>query len=64
MQWSVMWVNIWRKQVRYLYPKPLTAGDTIGLVTPSSPMMSGRLEAGISYLEKKGYKTKVGQHVL
>ncbi len=49
--------------MRYSYPEPLTAGDTIGLVTPSSPMMPGRLEAGISYLEEKGFKTKVGRHV-
>ena len=49
--------------MRYLCPEPLTAGDTIGLVTPSSPMMPGRLEAGISYLEQKGFRTKVGRHV-
>jgi muramoyltetrapeptide carboxypeptidase len=49
--------------VRYLYPEPLKVGDTIGLVTPSSPMMAGRLELGISYLERNGYKTKVGRHV-
>lgn len=49
--------------MRYLYPEPLIAGDTIGLVTPSSPMMPGRLEAGIDYLKEKGFKTKVGRHV-
>lgn len=49
--------------MHYCYPEPLTAGDTIGLVTPSSPMMSGRLEAGIAYLEGKGFKIKVGRHV-
>lgn len=49
--------------MRYLYPEPLSSGDTIGLVTPSSPMMPGRLEAGIAYLEEKGFKTKVGRHV-
>ena len=30
----------------YIYPMPLTKGDTIGLITPSSPLMQGRLEAG------------------
>ena len=49
--------------MHYLYPEPLKAGDTIGLVTPSSPMMPGRLEAGISYLEEKGFKVKLGNHI-
>jgi len=49
--------------VHYLYPEKLKVGDTIGLVTPSSPMMTGRLELGISYLERNGYKAKVGAHV-
>lgn len=42
--------------------KPLKTGDTIGLVTPSSPLMPGRLEAGILYFENKGFKVKVGRH--
>ncbi|MFU7598134.1 S66 peptidase family protein [Legionella pneumophila] len=42
---------------------PLRIGDTIGLITPSSPMMPGRLESGISYLQQKGFKVKVGKHV-
>lgn len=46
-----------------IYPKPLKPGDTIGLVTPSSPMFPGRLEAGSAYLKEKGYKIKVGRHV-
>ena len=41
----------------------LKPGDTIGLITPSSPMMPGRLESGILYLEQKGFKVKVGNHV-
>lgn len=49
--------------MHYLYPEPLASGDSIGLVTPSSPMMPGRLEAGMAYLEEKGFKTKVGRHV-
>jgi muramoyltetrapeptide carboxypeptidase len=46
-----------------IIPPPLKTGDTIGLITPSSPMQDGRLELGIHYLEKKGFKTKVGQYV-
>ncbi len=42
---------------------PLKIGDTIGLITPSSPMMPGRLESGISYLQQKGFKVKVGKHL-
>jgi muramoyltetrapeptide carboxypeptidase len=45
------------------YPDPLKPGDTIGLITPSSPMMPGRLEAAISYLEQKGFKVKLGAHL-
>ncbi|MBP9778002.1 MAG: LD-carboxypeptidase [Rickettsiaceae bacterium] len=37
-------------------------GDTIGLITPSSPLFPGRLEAGIAYFEKKGFKVKVGKN--
>lgn len=44
-------------------PPSLVLGDTIGLVTPSSPMQEGRLELGVRYLEQKGFKTKVGSHV-
>jgi muramoyltetrapeptide carboxypeptidase len=46
----------------YVYPMPLTKGDTIGLITPSSPLMQGRLEAGIQYFEKQGFKVKLGRH--
>jgi muramoyltetrapeptide carboxypeptidase len=47
----------------YICPPPLTKGDTIGLVTPSSPMFPGRLEAGVSYLKKKGFKVQLGLHL-
>ncbi|KTC78871.1 muramoyltetrapeptide carboxypeptidase [Legionella cherrii] len=49
--------------MRYLYPEPIKPGDTIGLVTPSSPMIPDLLEVGISYLEQKGFQVKLGQHV-
>src|SRR5690242_20588357 len=47
----------------YVYPPPLKIGSTIGLVTPSSPMLPGRLEAGIAYLQNKGFKVKLGNHI-
>ncbi|KTD56003.1 muramoyltetrapeptide carboxypeptidase [Legionella sainthelensi] len=49
--------------MNYLYPQPLKLGDTIGLITPSSPMLPGLLEKGTFYLQQKGFKVKVGQHV-
>lgn len=47
----------------YLCPPPLREGDTIGIVTPSSPMQEGRLELGIHYLEQYGFKINMGQHI-
>lgn len=44
-------------------PKPLQKGDTIGLVAPSSPLQPGRLEVGVSYLEKHGFNVKIGKHL-
>ncbi|KTD42180.1 S66 peptidase family protein [Legionella parisiensis] len=49
--------------MQYLYPEPLKPGDTIGLVTPSSPMIPDILEVGIAYLQQKGFQVKLGQHV-
>lgn len=43
-------------EMNYIYPDPLKKGDTIGLITPSSSLMPGRLEAGIHYFEQKGFK--------
>jgi muramoyltetrapeptide carboxypeptidase LdcA involved in peptidoglycan recycling len=39
-------------------PPHLNIGDTIALITPSSPMQSGRLELAIQYFESKGFKVK------
>lgn len=47
----------------YLTSPPLKMGDTIGLITPSSPMMLGRLEAIVAYLEKRGFEVKQGKHL-
>lgn len=44
-------------------PKPLQKGDTIGLVSPSSSLHEGRLELGIEYLQKLGFRVKSGQYV-
>lgn len=46
-----------------LRPPRLRPGDVIGVVAPASPMKHDRLENGIRYLERLGYKTKVGKAV-
>lgn len=46
-----------------IIPKPLSAGDTIGLVSPSSPLQPGALDTGIKYLETMGFKVRLGNHV-
>jgi muramoyltetrapeptide carboxypeptidase len=49
--------------LNFVRPKPLVKGDTIGLYAPSSPMLPGRLEAGVPYLEKLGFKVKLGKNI-
>ena len=48
--------------MNYITPKSLQKGDTIGIITPSSPLMPGRLESGIPYLEHLGFKVKIGNY--
>lgn len=36
--------------MKIICPPPLKLGDTIGLVTPSSPIQEGRLGLGVTYL--------------
>lgn len=47
-----------------MIPPSLKPGDTIGLITPSSPMRPERLELGLNYLKSKGFQVKLGQHML
>lgn len=50
--------------MRIIKPKRLTKKDVIGIISPaSSPDDSTLIEKGITYLEKLGYKVKVGNHV-
>lgn len=41
----------------------LQQGDTIGVISPSSPVKPGSLNVGIHHLNQKGYKVKLGKHV-
>ncbi|HXX65333.1 MAG TPA: LD-carboxypeptidase [Bacteroidota bacterium] len=46
-----------------LFPRSLSKGDLIGIISPGSPLDDlTRLERGIQYLEKLGYRTLVGTH--
>lgn len=44
-------------------PASLKKGDSIGLITPSSPLMPGDLEQGVRFLEQLGFKIKLGNHI-
>ena len=48
-----------------LFPRSLSKGDLIGIISPASPLDDhSRLERGIQYLEKLGYRTIVGTHCM
>lgn len=44
-------------------PPPLRPGDTVAVVSPSSPVLPGTLEAGIAELESWGLRVRVQPHV-
>ncbi len=44
-------------------PQGLQPGDTIGVVAPASPMRPDRLQAGIDYLRRQGFRVVLGGHV-
>lgn len=46
-----------------LTPKRLKRGDTIGIVSPSSPPNQESLERSFAFLEELGLKWKIGGHV-
>lgn len=53
--------------MNYALPPPLKAGDTIGIMAPSSRVSAEDVEAGKEWLEQKGYQVYVhpqtfGQH--
>lgn len=43
--------------------KKLNYGDTIGIVSPSSPEKPEAIKKGIDYLIKLGFKVKTGKHI-
>jgi muramoyltetrapeptide carboxypeptidase len=51
------------QHTKYTNPPLLKEGATLGIYAPASPMLSGRLDAGIPYLEQLGFKVKLGKHI-
>ena len=46
-------------------PEKLKRGDVIGIISPSSPVSDiAKLDAGVSYFEKRGYRVKVGLNAM
>lgn len=45
-----------------IFPTKLKAGDTIGLVAPSSPVPSERIDRCVSLLQDMGYRVKEGSN--
>lgn len=51
--------------MRSIKPAPLEPGDIIGIVAPASaPRTPEAMEAGIAYLERRGYRVELGRSVL
>lgn len=49
--------------MNFIDPEPIQKGNTIGLITPSSPLKPGSLDVGIRFLEENGFKIKLGKHI-
>jgi muramoyltetrapeptide carboxypeptidase len=46
-------------------PEKLKQGDVIGIISPSSPVSDReKLDAGVRYFEKMGYRVRVGNNVM
>ncbi|MBP1657280.1 MAG: ldcA [Bacteroidetes bacterium] len=46
-------------------PSRLNPGDLIGIISPASRILDpSRIEKGVAYLERMGYRTVLGKHVL
>ena len=46
-----------------IHPKPLSAGDTVGLITPSSSITEAKLEKAIANMKTLGLKVKLGKNI-
>ena len=48
---------------KYIKPRALSKGDTIGVISPASPFFSQNLESGVQHLHKLGFKVKTPDSV-
>ena len=48
---------------KIIKPERLNVGDTIGIISPASPIFKEKLKKGIYYLENLGFNVKLGRHV-
>jgi len=50
--------------MKIIKPKKISKGDVVGIISPaSSPSDFSKIESGVKYLEKLGYRVKIGEHV-
>ena len=50
--------------MKTIKPKKLVNGDVIGIISPaSSPSNLEKIEKGVNYLEKLGYRVEIGENV-
>lgn len=47
----------------FLLGKKLNYGDTIGVISPSSPEKPESIQKGLDFITKLGFKIKVGKHI-
>lgn len=45
-------------------PRRLSPGDTIGVISPSSPPPEEELSKGVALIQERGYRIRMGEHVL
>ncbi len=50
--------------MRFIKPERLRKGDVIGVISPaSSPLDPGKLDSGVKYIERVGYRVEIGRNV-
>jgi muramoyltetrapeptide carboxypeptidase len=51
--------------MKFIKPKKIKPGDVIGIISPSSPISDkSKLDAGVRYFKKMGYRVKIGTNVM
>jgi muramoyltetrapeptide carboxypeptidase len=54
-----------KRKLSPIKPPRLRKGDVIGLISPAStPSASEKIEKAVAYLERSGYRTKIGRHAM